>query len=219
MAKLKANNPTHATLKANAGGGAGTNDYNDLSNKPQINGIALVGNKTTEDLGIESYDDTEIRGELSDEATARQNADNNLQGQIDAITVSSDVVDIVGTYQELQNYDTSILTDDDIIKVLVDSTHSNAMSYYRWTVTNDVGAWVYVGSEGPFYTKSESDTKYQEKLVSGTNIKTINNQSILGSGNIDTSNVKFVTPTSFNVSMNPFNITMTLSSTDCADIY
>lgn len=29
-------------------------DYEDLSNKPSINGVELVGNKTTEDLGIEA---------------------------------------------------------------------------------------------------------------------------------------------------------------------
>ncbi len=28
-------------------------DYEDLTNKPQINGVELVGNKTTEDLGID----------------------------------------------------------------------------------------------------------------------------------------------------------------------
>ena len=33
-------------------GGEGTKDYNELSNKPQINGITLIGNKTTSDLGI-----------------------------------------------------------------------------------------------------------------------------------------------------------------------
>lgn len=32
--------------------GGGTNDYNKLSNQPQINGITLIGNKTTSDLGI-----------------------------------------------------------------------------------------------------------------------------------------------------------------------
>ena len=34
------------------GGGGGTSDYNDLSNKPQINGNTLSGNKTTSQLGI-----------------------------------------------------------------------------------------------------------------------------------------------------------------------
>lgn len=70
--------------------------------------------------------------QLQEETTARENADNDLQGQIDAIVAASDVVDIVGTYQELENYDTSHLGDNDIIKVLKDSTHNNATSYYRW---------------------------------------------------------------------------------------
>ena len=35
-----------------------------------------------------------------------------------------------------------------------------------------------------YYTKGEVDNLFQRKLVSGTNIKTINEQSILGSGNI-----------------------------------
>lgn len=34
------------------GGGGGSSDYNDLSNKPQINGNTLSGNKTTAQLGI-----------------------------------------------------------------------------------------------------------------------------------------------------------------------
>lgn len=45
-----------------------------------------------------------------------------------------------------------------------------------------------VGSEGLFARGDHvhpSDTSKQDVLVSGTNIKTINNQSLLGSGNID----------------------------------
>lgn len=38
--------------KTVSGGGGGTNDYTDLDNKPQINGVTLVGNKATADLGI-----------------------------------------------------------------------------------------------------------------------------------------------------------------------
>ena len=63
----------------------------------------------------------------------------------------------------MQSYDTSKLTDKDVIKVMQDSTHSNALSYYRWTVVSDVGSFVYVGSEGPFYTKSETDTLLNAK--------------------------------------------------------
>ena len=35
-------------------GGTGTNNYNELSNKPQIGGVELVGNKSLSDLGIQA---------------------------------------------------------------------------------------------------------------------------------------------------------------------
>lgn len=37
-----------------SGTGGGTTDYNYLDNKPSINGVELIGNKTTKDLGIVS---------------------------------------------------------------------------------------------------------------------------------------------------------------------
>ena len=40
--------------KRNNGGGGGTSDYSQLTNKPQINGVELVGNKTSQQLGITS---------------------------------------------------------------------------------------------------------------------------------------------------------------------
>jgi hypothetical protein len=41
-----------AKLAGSSGGGGGTTDYTDLTNKPQINGVTLMGNKTTSDIGI-----------------------------------------------------------------------------------------------------------------------------------------------------------------------
>lgn len=38
---------------AQSGGGGGTSDYSALTNKPQINGTTLSGNKSAEDLGLE----------------------------------------------------------------------------------------------------------------------------------------------------------------------
>ena len=45
----------------------------------------------------------------------------------------------------------------------------------------------YLDSTGLSYLWGKIKEKFQEKLVSGTNIKTINNQSLLGSGNISIS--------------------------------
>lgn len=109
---------------------------------------------------------------LGEEITARENADTSLQRQIDSIVASSDVVDIVGTYQELLNYDTSHLGDNDIIKVLDDNTHNNATSYFRFKKSTNT--WQYIGSEGPYYTKSETDTLLNGKVnvVSGKGLST-----------------------------------------------
>lgn len=40
------------TFPLGEGGGGGTSDYSDLSNKPQINGTTLSGNKSSPDLGV-----------------------------------------------------------------------------------------------------------------------------------------------------------------------
>lgn len=123
---------------------------------------------------------------ISQEVYDRQSADDHLQEQIDGITASSDVKDIVGTYEELQAYDKSTLGNNDIIKVLQDETQENASTYYRYIASTQ--SFTYIGKEGPFYTKSEADTLLNEKqntLISGTTIKTINNESLLGSGDIE----------------------------------
>lgn len=40
-------------INANKGsGGSGTSNYNDLENKPKINGVVLEGNKTSGELGL-----------------------------------------------------------------------------------------------------------------------------------------------------------------------
>ena len=38
------------------GGGGGTSDYDDLTNKPKINSVELSGNKSLHDLGIAGED-------------------------------------------------------------------------------------------------------------------------------------------------------------------
>lgn len=44
-------------------------NYNLLKNRPKINGIILEGDKSSEDLGIENYDDTELKEKVSNNST------------------------------------------------------------------------------------------------------------------------------------------------------
>ena len=65
------------------GGGGGTSDYNDLSNKPSINGNTLSGNKTAAQLGLGTYSKPSGGIPASDLASAVQTslgkADSALQ--------------------------------------------------------------------------------------------------------------------------------------------
>lgn len=220
----------------NLGGGGGTTNFNELTNRPKYNNVMMTGgtnipkvptktselsndsnfvtnnaltsaiavetlarenaddelkngiNGLTTSLGNEvtarSSADSALNSAISGEAIARQNADNGLQSQIDAIVASSDVKDIVGTYADLQAYDTSTLGNNDIIKVLQDETHSNETTYYRWSTTTNL--FTLIGEEGPYYTKAQSDTLLnakQNKLTAGTNIQIVNDTiSALPSG-------------------------------------
>lgn len=143
-----------------------TNNYNDLSGSITSN-VATLNNRIDSEVST-------LNTAISTETTNRQNADNNLQSQIDAITASSDVTDIVGTYAQLQAYDTSTLAPNSIIKVLQDEHQNNETTYYRWVITGGVGAWVLIGEEGPFYTKSEADNEFvpQTRTVNGKSLST-----------------------------------------------
>lgn len=67
----------------------------------------------------------------------------DVEDEVERLENNPDVVDIVPTYAALQNYDTSSLTDKDIIRVLQDETHDGDSTYYRYNAQS--GTWTYVG--------------------------------------------------------------------------
>lgn len=121
----------------------------------------LIDYLNTHYASSERIDDLE--SDLESEITARENADQDLQDQIDDIVAKSDVVDIVGAYADLQTYDKSKLGDNDIIKVLVDETHDNAISYYRYIKSSNT--FTYINSIGPYSKVSASATGTSTNIV------------------------------------------------------
>lgn len=109
---------------------------------------------TEEVTALENMDQS-LLDKIVAEEIARQAEDKDIWDKIEEIELSSDVVDVVGTYAELQEYDTSKLTDRDIVKVLQDETRDNAISYYRWNKA--LNQFQFLGKEGPFYTSAETD--------------------------------------------------------------
>ena len=104
-------------------------------------------NTKTQDLIL----DVAERIITEEETRAREDA--ILQGEIDEIKNNPDVYDIVPTYAALQAYDTSGLTDKDIIRVLSDETHDGASTYYRWSTSTET--FTYIGEVGDYYTKTQ----------------------------------------------------------------
>lgn len=84
-----------------------------------------------------------------------------LQNEINVLKNNPDVVDIVNTKAALDLYDTSNLSDKDIIRVLVDETHDGASTFYRWNLSQK--KWNYIGKVGDYYTKSEVNTLIADK--------------------------------------------------------
>lgn len=158
------------SIISGASAGATAVQPNDNITRLNNNAGYVDGGQVNTAIGSHNTSNTahnDIRGLVGSEAYNREQADIRLQGQIDSIVASSDVKDIVGTYAQLQNYDTSTLGDNDIIKVLQDGTQENATTYYRWDT--ETQTFSLIGEEGPYYTKSQADENFvpQTRTVNG----------------------------------------------------
>ena len=64
-------------------------NYEDLTNKPSIAGVELDGNKSLSDLGITMYDDTEVKGDIGNLNTYKQNKTDDTLGTTDKTIVGA----------------------------------------------------------------------------------------------------------------------------------
>lgn len=69
-----------------------------------------------------------------------------------------DVYAVVETKADLNNYDTSELNNNDVIKVITDSSHSNQTTYYRFLV--ETNNFSYIGVENTDSTIKREAVKY-----------------------------------------------------------
>ena len=93
-------------------------DYRWIKNKPQINGVELVGNKTSEDLGVQpagEYADTPITNPEVDEIIDRDPLDPDAEGA-DPLTPAD--IDQVIDGEEEEIDDDKAMTEDDIDEII-----------------------------------------------------------------------------------------------------
>lgn len=177
--------------------------YDDLADKPMINGVTLEGNKSSEELGI-NFDDKfyskiesderfqkrvptiiikEATGELiGDDIQVIMDAFNNNTPFNAILYIESTTGERI-LFAESCNYSSGSFTIDfHYCKGTTNSdyrtfSHMNYVAYWKLR-SNPVQAPEFNGVLYDFHT-------YQPFLESGYNIKTINGNSILGSGNLE----------------------------------
>lgn len=176
----------------------------DLTNDGSDGTDTYVESATLDDYYTKDETDTQI----GYETTAREIADAGLQEQIDAIVASSDVVDIVGTYADLEAYDTSKLHNNDIIKVLTDESKNDATTYYRWSTTTE--EFTYIGAEGPFYTKAESDATFVPQT------RTVNSKALSSDITLTAADVGALPDSTVIPTVNDATLTIQKNGTDVA---
>ena len=173
---LKANSADLATV-------ATSGSYNDLSNKPTIPTVPTNVSEFTNDAGYITQNDIANK---QDKLTAGEN-----------ITIENNVISSTGGTQVQADWNQTDVEAVDYIKnkptfpdtsEFVTKTEYNpkeqAIAEALTNLNENKADKTELPDVSTFATKTELNAK-QDALVSGTNIKTINNQNILGEGNIE----------------------------------
>lgn len=140
--------------------------YVSLEDKPQINGVELIGNKTAEDLGLQPKGDYLLRGEInidgsiSGDGFATKEELNKKANKSELSTVA-----FSGSYSDLKNRPT--------IPTVPTKTSQ---------LTNDSGFITQHQNISHLATKTELNNK-QDKLIAGNNITIVNNVISCTGGN------------------------------------
>ena len=192
----------------------GTSDYEELDNLPTINNVELKGNKTTGDLGIviptKVSDLSNDTGFITSSSLPTKVSDlSNDTGFITSASLPTKVSDLSNDSGFISSETDPIFTASDAYGITSsDITNWNGKSDFSGSY-NDLTdkPTLFSGDYTDLTNKPtipdelsdlSDDTTHrlvtdtekttwsgkQDALVSGTNIKTINNNSILGSGNI-----------------------------------
>lgn len=108
-----------------------------------------------------------LKEDLDTEKEDRSREDGLLQAQIDTIKAATDVIMVYGDYHTFTaNSGDLILTDADVIKVLVDESTNDKQVYYQWydpKLEHEWSGWSGIGSLDPYYSKAEID-ELEEQL-------------------------------------------------------
>ena len=106
--------------------------------------IDVISGKLDAECEIFSAHDDFLSGTIDD-----------LQEEVDHLKAATDVIAVFANKSDFDTWSASspYVTENDFIKILIDSTHSNAQTYYQYV--ND--AWVYKTSLPAYYSTDQID--------------------------------------------------------------
>ena len=182
-------------------GGGGTTNYEELNNKPQINGVELKGNKTTEELGINiptktsdlnndsGYVNSSIVANPYDETStyavgAYVTHENNLYKCNTAITTAEEwnaehwtLVDVISAIPTK----TSDLDNDSNFASIDDTSTANDKAWSAGKITSELSGKANSSDLNNYYNKTETDNKLANKAdKSDTYTKAQTDSAIVG---------------------------------------
>ena len=167
----------------------GSEDYTDLTNKPQINGVTLSGNKTTSDLGITIP--TKV-SDLTNDTGFITNTVNNLTNYYTSSNTytKTEVDQLIGAIStlDIQIVQTLPATGSTSTIYLVPKTASTNDNYDEYIYVSN--SWEHIGSTevdlSNYYTKTETDNKYALKSLYGNTAINVGRKASTTVGNHST---------------------------------
>lgn len=167
---LKAKPLTNVANWAEIGsGGGGTDDYDLLSNKPAIDGVELDKDSTAAGLNLATQDDIDaLEGKFfiaeygvttAQEIIAFLDSAESKAPML--VKRGADYYTVITTFKQAEN------------KAIIRTFATISGNFYIFTYTITDGTW------------ANANYGVQKMLVSGTDIKTLNGESLLGAGDID----------------------------------
>lgn len=158
--------PGFRKIEVSGGGEGGTSNYNDLTNKPSINNVPLVGNLNTVDLKLTDTTLTEegVPAEAKTVGTKLEEQSTSLTAVKEELTKKVNVSDIPTKVSELQN-DSNYQTDTDVTNTL---TTYATKTYVGEQISSADHLKREIVTEIPSPETADKNTIYMLKIESAT---------------------------------------------------
>ena len=187
-----------------SGGSGGTSNYNDLSNKPSINGVTLSGNKTTSDLGLfsGSYNELENVPKINGVSVSG----NHTAQYYGCASKLNDLTDVILSNEIL---DDSVL----VYSTVLEKWYNTKMDYVFMINKPTINNVQLIGNLSTSDLKIYTD--YEATLTAGNTTVTISNAAITGNETIDVyTNVFGINPTIIVASSGSIVLTFPVQAND-----